>query len=134
MLQAGVYEINSAAVLANSDNIELRGDSTDVFIFNISGDLTLETLSLIKTGDVKPGNIYWNVTGNIFIEPSARAFGVFMSSNSIYKTGINFGKTALFALQNLEFNIGVFEGIGHKEFYSVEEMLKVATRKLIVKK
>jgi hypothetical protein len=124
VLEAGVYEINSPALLATGDHLELKGDSTSVFVFNINGELTLESLSGIKIGDVRPGNIYWNVHGKIFIQPSVRAFGVFMSDASIYKTGINFGKATLFALQGIDISIGAFNGIGHKEFYSVEEMLR----------
>jgi hypothetical protein len=125
VLTAGVYEINSSAVLANGATLELQGDSTSVFIFNINGDLTLESLSGIIIGDVKPGNIYWNVHGKIFIQSSAMVSGVFMSDASISKTGIHFGKAALFALQEMEINLGTAFGIGHNKFYSISELLKI---------
>lgn len=130
ILTAGVYHINYDTYLNNEAFLELQGDSTSIFIFNIAGDLTFEVQSAMAIGNVRPGNIYWNVSGKIYLREYATAFGIFMSQIHITKSGPNFGMAGLFSLQGIDFYNDEPLGIGHNEFYSIEKLLSGPTNPL----
>lgn len=80
MLTAGVYYINGNAFL--SDTLTLSGDTSAVFIFNVSGDLNIDTGIVLMNG-VSTNKIFWNVGGNVMINKSYSFNGTIMSNGNI---------------------------------------------------
>ena len=83
-LVPGLYKWGTP-VLINSD-VTLSGNATDVWIFQIAGDLTMAaSKSVILSGGALPQNIFWQVEGGT---------GVTIGASSSFK-GIILAKTAI---------------------------------------
>jgi hypothetical protein len=77
-LTAGVYKFGSSVYINN--DLYLQGSATDIFIFQISGDLiqAATTQVLLAGSNVKPENIFWQVAGFVNIGASAHMEGVLL--------------------------------------------------------
>ncbi|MDZ7687581.1 MAG: ice-binding family protein [Halobacteriales archaeon] len=85
-LTPGVYRWNSDVTIAG-DDLTLQGGPDDVWIFQITGDLTMEeNLSVVLSGGAQVENIFWQVAGGAGVEIGANAnfAGIVMT-----QTGIN---------------------------------------------
>lgn len=81
-LTSGVY-MWSNDVLINTD-LTLNGSSTDVFIFQIAGTLTMAAnTQIILTGGVLPEHIYWVVADTIAIGVGADFQGIILSMTNV---------------------------------------------------
>ncbi|HAX03694.1 MAG: hypothetical protein A2Y45_08755 [Tenericutes bacterium GWC2_34_14] len=81
-LTSGVY-MWSNDVLINTD-FTLNGSSTDVFIFQIAGTLTMAANTQITlTGGVLPEHIYWVVADTIAIGVGADFQGIILSMTNV---------------------------------------------------
>jgi hypothetical protein len=82
VLAPGLYKFTSAVTVAT--DVTLSGTANDVWIFQISGDLTLSAAkSMILTGGARPKNIVWQVAGTVGFGATSHAEGIVLS-----KTGI----------------------------------------------
>ena len=83
-LVPGLYKWSSA-VLINTD-VTLSGNATDVWIFQIAGDLTMAgSKSVILSGGALPQNIFWQVEGGtgVTIGASAHFKGIILAKTAI---------------------------------------------------
>jgi hypothetical protein len=69
--------------------VTLTGNATDVWIFQIAEDLTVENAADITlTGGALPQNVFWQVTGPVSVGTTARFEGVILTKKSVtLKTG-----------------------------------------------
>lgn len=82
-LTPGLYKWTSAVSIPT--NITISGSNTDIWIFQISGTLTMSSAVLINlTGGAKAKNIYWQVTGPVTLGTTSHFEG-----NILGKKGIN---------------------------------------------
>jgi len=83
-LSPGLYKwTNSVTVLSD---VTLSGETDDVWIFQIDGDLILnEAVKITLSGGTQPNNIFWQVAGEVLVRTSAHFEGIILS-----KTGITF--------------------------------------------
>jgi hypothetical protein len=66
-LLPAVYKFSSNVVI--SGDITLQGGPTEVIIFQIAGNLTLAaSKKIILSGGIPPGNVIWQVAGNVALD------------------------------------------------------------------
>ncbi len=94
-LFAGSYLIQGNSVLDSVMN--LSGDTSSVFVFNIQGDLTVLKGSVLELNNLKYKNIIWNVSGDVNLQESVNFSGIIISNGNIIYNTENFGKASLFA-------------------------------------
>ena len=83
-LAPGLYKWGTG-VLINS-NVTLNGAANDVWIFQISGDLTMaSSTSMLLTGGALPKNIFWQVGGGVGVAlgTSSHFEGVILAAKAI---------------------------------------------------
>jgi hypothetical protein len=81
-LRAGLYKWTSA--LAIPTNITIYGSSTDVFIFQVAGTMTVSNgVRITLSGGAKAKNIYWQTAGAVTLGTTSHFEGIILS-----KTGI----------------------------------------------
>ena len=83
-LAPGLYKWGTG-VLINT-NVTLNGSANDVWIFQISGDLTMASAtSMLLTGGALPKNIFWQVAGGtgVAIGTTAHFEGVILAAKGI---------------------------------------------------
>jgi hypothetical protein len=81
-LEPGVYAWGTS--LGISTDIWLEGTETDVWIFQISGDLTLSSgVQVVLTGGARPENVFWQVAGLVDFGTTAHAEGIVLTQTSI---------------------------------------------------
>lgn len=83
-LAPGLYKWGTG-VLINS-NVTLNGTANDVWIFQISGDLTMASAtSVLLTGGALPKNIFWQVGGGVGVAlgTSSHFEGVILAAKAI---------------------------------------------------
>lgn len=103
-LNPGVYSISGNAFL--NDTIILNGDTNAIFIFNISGNLTINANSMVKTGifnSVNPKNIFWNVGGVTTINSNSTFGGVVLAANAITINARFSGSVCLLSQEGISF-------------------------------
>jgi hypothetical protein len=87
-LLPGLYKWTSSVTAPT--NLTISGDADDVWIFQISGDLSLSAaVNITLSGGAQAKNIFWQVAGAVNIGTSAHMEGVILSM-----TGINLGTNA----------------------------------------
>jgi len=89
-LARGVYKWGTS-VLINT-NVTLSGGPTDVWIFQVAGNLTMAgAKSVVLTGGARPENIFWQVAGGagVTIGAAAHFQGIVLA-----QTAISVGTTA----------------------------------------
>jgi hypothetical protein len=86
-LKPGLYKWNTGVSI--STNVTLSGGPTDVWIFQISGNLAqAASTSVILAGGALPKNIFWQTTGSVAIGTTAHFSGVVLAKTLIaMKTG-----------------------------------------------
>lgn len=81
-LEAGVYKWSSGLLIPS--NLTLSGSATDVWIFQIAGDLTVaSSTDIILAGEADPKNIFWQVSGFVELGTSSHLEGVVLSQTAI---------------------------------------------------
>lgn len=94
-LTEGLYKWTNT-VTAPTDVI-ISGSLTDVWIFQIDGDLTVSSgVNIILSGGAQAKNIFWQVAGTVSIGTTAKFKGVVLSMTGIsLATGAQFNGRAL---------------------------------------
>src|SRR5207302_8066080 len=65
-------------------DVTLTGSATDVWIFQISGDLTMSSAkNVFLSGGAKARNVFWQVAGAIDIGTTAHFEGIILSQTAI---------------------------------------------------
>jgi Ice-binding-like len=81
-LEPGVYAWGTS--LGISTDIWLEGSDTDVWIFQISGDLTMSSgAQVVLTGGALPENVFWQVAGLVELGTTAHVEGIVLTQTSI---------------------------------------------------
>ncbi len=78
VLPSGTYKWSSS-VFINSDLV-LEGSETDVFIFQIDGNLTLSPgVKILLNGGAKAKNVFWQVSGRVLLDSLSSFNGTVIS-------------------------------------------------------
>ena len=95
ILTPGLYKWTTTVTLPS--NVIISGGANDVWIFQISGDLTQSPAVLITlSGGAQAKNIFWQVAGQATIGLNAHFEGIILSQTSvIFKTGASMNGRAL---------------------------------------
>jgi hypothetical protein len=81
-LGPGVYEWGTGLLIAT--DVTLTGGATDVWIFQIAGNLTQSSgANVILTGGALPNNVFWQVAGLVELDTTAHCEGVVLSQTSV---------------------------------------------------
>ena len=84
----GLYKWSTSVTMTS--DVQIAGGLNDVWIFQISGDLSMDSAkSITLSGGAQAKNIYWQVAGLVNLGTTAHAEGVILS-----KTLINLGTGA----------------------------------------
>ena len=84
----GLYKWTNTVTLPSS--VTISGGANDVWIFQISGDLTMSNaVNITLTGGAQAKNIFWQVAGTVTIGTTAHFEGIILSM-----TGITFQTSA----------------------------------------
>lgn len=118
VLAPGTYTIAGNALLRRGTPLRLSGDSSSVYVFNISGELRALSQATVNPGDVLPANIYWNVTGIVRLADFSGLHGIVLGGDSIIKTGIKGGPLALLTTGTAVRADGMHPSIGDNQFQS----------------
>ncbi len=82
-LKAGLYKFSSNVIIPT--NITISGSSTDVWIFQIAGTLTMSSaVRITLAGGAQAKNIFWPTAGAVTLGTTSHFEGIILS-----KTGIN---------------------------------------------
>jgi hypothetical protein len=94
-LSSGLYKWTNTVTLPTS--ITISGSATDVWIFQIAGDLTLSSaVNITLSGGALAKNIFWQVAGTVTIGTTAHFEGTVMSQTAIIlQTGASLHGQAL---------------------------------------
>jgi len=83
-LAPGLYKWTNSVTMPST--VTISGSATDVWIFQIAGNLTMSSsVSIILTGGALPKNIFWQVAGQATMGTTSHFEGILLS-----KTGITF--------------------------------------------
>ena len=78
----GVYRWGTGLLIPA--NITLSGSATDVWIFQVAGDLTLASGARVTlAGGARPENVYWQVSGLADLGTTSHCEGTILSKTSI---------------------------------------------------
>lgn len=81
-LARGVYAWGTGLLIPA--DVTLTGTATDVWIFQIAGDLTMQSgARIVLTGGALPQNVFWQVAGFVDLGTTAHAEGVILCQTSI---------------------------------------------------
>lgn len=81
-LDPGVYKWGTGLLIPT--DIELAGDATDVWIFQVAEDLTISNgVSISLSGGARPEHVYWQVAGRVELGTTAHGEGVVLTRTSI---------------------------------------------------
>ncbi len=81
-LTPGVYQWGTGLLIPS--NVTLNGNATDVFIFQIASDLTINNgVRITLTGGALAKNVFWQVSGKIAMGTTSYAEGVMLSQTAI---------------------------------------------------
>jgi hypothetical protein len=94
-LTAGLYKWTSTVSIPS--DITISGSADDVWIFQISGDLTMSAATNVTLqGGAKASNIFWQVAGEAIFGTMAHFEGIILSMTGItFQTGASFNGRAL---------------------------------------
>jgi len=94
-LSAGLYKwTNTVTIPAD---VTISGTADDVWIFQISGDLTMSAgANITLEGGAKASNIFWQVAGEATFGTTSHFEGIILSMTGItFQTGASFNGRAL---------------------------------------
>lgn len=94
-LDPGLYKWTSTVTLPT--DVTISGGADDVWIFQISGDLTMSAdVNLILEGGAQAKNIFWQVAGEATFGATSHFEGIILSMTGItFQTGASFNGRAL---------------------------------------
>lgn len=94
-LVAGLYKWTSTVTLPS--DVTISGGTDDVWIFQISGDLTMSSaVSVILEGGAQAKNIFWQISGEATFGATSHFEGTILSMTGItFQTGASFNGRAL---------------------------------------
>ncbi len=94
-LSPGLYKWTNTVIAPT--NLVISGSSTDVWIFQIAGDLTVSSgVNITLSGGAKAENIFWQVAGEVSLGTTSDFKGVVLSMTGItLQTGAVFTGRAL---------------------------------------
>ncbi|MFO7938725.1 MAG: ice-binding family protein [Bacteroidales bacterium] len=94
-LEPGLYKWTSTVTLPT--DVTISGGAEDVWIFQISGDLTMSAgVNIILEGEAQAKNIFWQVSGEATFSATAHFEGIILSSTGItFQTGASLNGRAL---------------------------------------
>jgi len=86
-LSPGLYKWTSTVTLPS--NVTISGNATDIWIFQISGDLTVSAaVNVTLTGGALAKNIFWQVAGQATLGTTSHFEGIILSMTGItFQTG-----------------------------------------------
>jgi len=81
-LGPGVYKWGTGLLVTT--DVTLTGNETDVWIFQIAGDLTMSSAAkILLTGGALPKNIFWQVAGLVNLGTTAHCEGVVLTQTAV---------------------------------------------------
>ena len=81
-LEPGVYKWGTGLLIPT--DITLEGSGTDVWIFQIAGDLTMESgANVLMSGGALPENVFWSVSGFVDVGTTAHVEGNILAMTSV---------------------------------------------------
>jgi hypothetical protein len=81
-LTPGLYKWNSTVTIPG--DVVLAGAANDVWIFQITGDLTMSaSKAMTLSGGARAKNVFWQVAGLVDLGTSAHAEGIILSKTAI---------------------------------------------------
>jgi hypothetical protein len=94
-LAPGLYKWSSNVTLPSA--VTISGSATDVWIFEISGDLTMSSaVNITLTGGALAKNIFWQVAGTVSLGTTSHFEGIILSQTGItLQTGASLNGRAL---------------------------------------
>lgn len=94
-LTSGLYKWTSAVTIPS--DITISGSADDVWIFQISGDLSMSAgTKVILQGGAKASNIFWQVAGQASFGTTSHFEGIVLSMTGVtFQTGATFKGRAL---------------------------------------
>lgn len=82
ILPAGVYKWNSRVTIPN--DLTLEGSDSDVFIFEVAGDLRVGSDVTIKlSGGAQAKNVFWQVGDNVLVKTRSSMVGTVMAQGMV---------------------------------------------------
>jgi hypothetical protein len=94
-LAAGLYKWTTSVTVPT--DVTISGGANDVWIFQISGDLSISnTVKILLSGGAQAKNIFWQVAGSVSAGTTSHVEGIILSQTSIIlKTGASMNGRAL---------------------------------------
>ena len=94
-LTPGLYKWTNTVSIPS--NITISGSATDIWIFQIAGDLTMASATnIILSGGAKASNIFWQVAGQVTCGTTSHFEGVILSKTGVtFQTGASMNGRAL---------------------------------------
>lgn len=94
-LKPGLYKWTNTVSMTST--VMLSGDASDVWIFQIAGDLTMSTgVKIILQGGAQARNIFWQVAGQATLAATSHFEGIILSKTGItLQTGASINGRAL---------------------------------------
>jgi hypothetical protein len=89
-LAPGLYKWSTGVSIDATTNLTLQGSATDVWIFQIAGNLTLNSgAQVLLSGGASANNIFWQVGGGtgVAINTSAHVEGTILAAKAITMQG-----------------------------------------------
>lgn len=81
-LTPGLYKWSTSVSIPL--NFTISGSSTDVWIFQIAGDVTMAAAkSVVLAGGAQAKNIFWQVAGQVTIGANSQFYGIILSKTAI---------------------------------------------------
>ncbi len=80
-LAPGLYKWSTSVTIPL--NVTISGSATDVWIFQISGDLTMAAAKSIILSGAVAKNIFWQVAGQVTIGTTSQFYGIILSKTAI---------------------------------------------------
>jgi hypothetical protein len=81
-LEPGTYAWGTGLLI--STDVTLEGSATDVWIFQIAGDLTVSSgAQIVLAGGALPENVFWQVAGLVDLGTTAHCEGVILTMTSV---------------------------------------------------
>ncbi|MFH2005017.1 MAG: ice-binding family protein [bacterium] len=81
-LDPGVYQWSSGLLIPT--DVTLTGSATDVWIFQVAGNLTLSSgTTVLLAGGALPRNVFWQVAGAVELGTTAHCEGVILTQTAI---------------------------------------------------
>lgn len=81
-LVPGLYKWSSSVIIPS--NVTLSGGANDVWIFQIAGNLTMDSaMQVILSGGAVSKNVFWQVAGQVFMGTNSHFEGIMLCKTSV---------------------------------------------------